>query len=283
MSWWGKLFGGTFGMMFGGPLGALLGAALGHKFDKGLDFFKEMGGGQSRWSSPGEVERVQSAFFTATFAVMGAVAKADGHVSSHEIAMARQIMDQMQLNAEQREIAQKLFNEGKQPQFPLDDAVEQLRQECHRRRNLLRMFLEIQIHAAFADGTMEEREREILLHIATILGFSAKEFQLMERMVAAVYSFHQRQEGANRGRGKGVVSASELQAAYELIGVSSQASDDEVKRAYRQLMSRHHPDKLVSKGLPEEMMKMATIKTQEIKSAYDLIRQSRIKVAAGEG
>ncbi len=66
-----------------------------------------------------------------------------------------------------------------------------------------------------------------------------------------------------------------LQAAYEVLGVSSDASDAEVKRAYRRLLSQHHPDKLVSKGLPEEMMKVASQKTHEIRQAYERIRDAR--------
>ena len=67
MSWWGKLVGGAFGYMLGGPLGAMLGAALGHKFDKGLQGMPDAG---VAWGA-GERERIQTAFFTATFSVMG--------------------------------------------------------------------------------------------------------------------------------------------------------------------------------------------------------------------
>ena len=66
-----------------------------------------------------------------------------------------------------------------------------------------------------------------------------------------------------------------LSAAYALLAIESSASMEEVKRAYRRQMSQHHPDKLVAKGLPEEMIDIANRKTQDIKSAYDLIRKSR--------
>ena len=60
-----------------------------------------------------------------------------------------------------------------------------------------------------------------------------------------------------------------------MLNVQPDAGEAEVKRAYRRLMSQHHPDKLVSKGLPEEMVKVATRKTQEIKAAYEKIREAR--------
>ena len=66
-----------------------------------------------------------------------------------------------------------------------------------------------------------------------------------------------------------------LDDAYAMLDIGRGASDAEVKKAYRRLMSQHHPDKLVSKGLPEEMIKLATEKTQEIRKAYDLVRESR--------
>ena len=157
--------------MLGGPIGALLGAVIGHNFDAGLarqgpaDF------------SRGRQERIQTAFFTASFAVMGHIAKADGRVSEDEIALARSIMAEMQLDPEQRRAAIDLFTHGKQPDFPLYDVVDQLRRECVRRHTLMQMFLEIQLHAAYADGVLHPRERDLLLDIATRLGFSRDEFE----------------------------------------------------------------------------------------------------------
>jgi len=127
VGWWGKLLGGTFGYLLAGPLGALLGAAIGHKFDKGL------GADFSDQFAPGAQERVQTAFFTTLFSVMGHLAKADGRVSEDEIALARDVMQRMNLSHEMRETAIRLFNEGKQTGFPLDDVLTQFREECHRR------------------------------------------------------------------------------------------------------------------------------------------------------
>ena len=262
MAWWGKLLGGTFGFMLGGPLGALLGAALGHNLDRGLQGLGVEGAASH--------ERVQMAFFTATFAVMGRLAKADGRVSEDEIAFARSVMTQMRLNGEQRELAIELFRRGKSEDFDLDGVLDQLRHECRRRLNLMRMFLEIQMQAAFADGKVDPDERRLLLHVFERLGFSRADYEHLEAMASSAHYFH----GGGAGTA-GPAPEQLLDKAYAVLGVSAQAGDDEVKRAYRRLMNQHHPDKLVARGLPEEMLKLATEKAQEIKAAYETVKQAR--------
>lgn len=264
MSWWGKLLGGAFGFMLGGPLGAVLGAALGHNFDKGL-----AGVSQGANYRVGDTERTQSAFFAATFSVMGHIAKADGRVSEIEIRMANQVMSQMMLDEAQRNVAKRLFNEGKRAEFDLDAILSQFKQECHRRFNLIQMFLEIQIATLLADGVIHHKEREIILHIGRHLGVNDR---LMEQLISMVQA---QQHYAHRGDIHRPATASDLREAYAVLGVEQSASDQAVKIAYRRLMNQHHPDKLVSKGLPEEMIKLATEKTQEIKKAYEQITQAR--------
>lgn len=267
MTWWGMILGGAFGYMLGGPLGAVLGAALGRSFGRAAasadaDYRDgRMGGGIPH-------ERAQLAFFTATFGVMGHVAKADGQVSREEIGIANEMMRELGLDEMQREAAREIFNEGKEPDFPLDDVLEQLRSECRRSSNLLRMFMELQVQAACADGEMDARERELLRYIAARLRISEREFAEIERLVTA--GMHGRQE-QRRGGGPS------LEDAYATLGVSPDTPDDEVRRAYRRLMNRHHPDKLQAKGLPEQMMRAATERTQQIKAAWDRVKAERAK------
>ena len=269
MSWWGKVIGGAFGFMLGGPLGALFGAAVGHHFDKGI----ERGSINQAFGQSGDQERVQAAFFTALFSVMGNVAKADGRVSEDEIAMARSIMQQMALDDTQTRVAIDLFNQGKQAGFDLDAVVEQFRREAHRRTTLLQMFMEILLHAAYADGVMQPDEQRLLRRISEHLGFTVRQFQQLEARVRAQRAFHAGAEGYQTSRPQ----ADLLADAYEVLGVPATATDAEVKKAYRRLMNQHHPDKLVAKGMPEEMIKLATEKTQEIKAAYEMIKKSRAR------
>jgi DnaJ like chaperone protein len=256
MAWWGTLLGGTLGYMFGGPLGALLGAALGRNFDRGVkltDRHADYG--------PGQQERVQAAFFTATFSVMGYIAKSDGKVTPDEISATESIMAQMQLDARQRKAAIQLFNEGKKTGFPLQDVLNQFLHECHRRRSLVQMFLEIQIATALADGRLHAAERRILLSMGEQLGFTPADIEQLLHLAGSA--------------GPGGRRSPPLAEAYAMLGVDSTADDATVKKAYRRLMNQHHPDKLISKGLPEEMLQVATEKTQQIKAAYEQIKAAR--------
>lgn len=267
MSWWGKIIGGSLGYMMGGPIGALLGVALGHHFDKGLA--QDFEGSPFGYSA--NKERTQTAFFTAVFSVMGHLAKADGRVSADEIAMARAMMQQMSLNEQQTQLAIELFNQGKQSDFDLPGVIAQFKRECHHRRTLVQMFIEILLHAAYADGEVHPNERKVLERVTLKLGFSPLQFQQLEAMVVAQHGFHQHQQGY----GHTAPSKNMLREAYQALGVKESATDAEVKKAYRRLMNQHHPDKLTAKGMPEEMIKLATEKTQEIKAAYDVIKKSR--------
>jgi DnaJ like chaperone protein len=264
MSFLGKLLGVGFGYMLWGPIGAVLGALLGHQFDKALS--------HTVFQSHADVERIQASFFTTLFSVMGHLAKADGRVSEHEIEMAKSVMQQMSLDEQRRRMAIELFNKGKRVDFPLDQALQQFRQHTHGQRNLIRMFMEILIYSAYADGAVHPEEDRLLKHIAKALGISPYQLAQMEGMVQAQRAFHQGRAGhyeTARPR------AELLAEAYQALGVSVDASDADVKKAYRRQMNQHHPDKLVAKGLPEEMIKIATEKTQEIKAAYETIMKAR--------
>lgn len=257
MAWWGTFIGGTLGYVFGGPLGAIIGAALGGNLDRGI----KMGDKLEGHSYMGDQQRVQAAFFTTTFSVMGHIAKADGRVSEHEIAAARNIMAQMQLSEQQRKAAIRFFDQGKASDFPLEDVLHQFKAECHGRRNLVQMFIEIQIATALADGQVDPNEKRILYTIGEILGFARSHIDHLFNIANGA------QASAN--------DKLTLTQAYKILGVDKNSSEAEVKKAYRRLMNQHHPDKLVAKGLPDEMIAMATEKTQEIRKAYDLIKKNK--------
>lgn len=263
---WGKVLGFLFGFMLSKNLfGALLGLWLGHLFDRGRGFdFDGLSQGEED-----DISR-QAVFFYTTFSVMGHVAKAKGQVTNHEIAFASAYMNKLGLNNEMRQQAQDAFREGKMAGFPLKDRLRKFKRICGNRHDLLLMFLEIQIQVAFSDGDLDSQEREVLHTIAKLLGYSARQLDNLLEMIIAGAAFHQSGQSYQHSSA-GVSRASQIDSAYKVLGVSKDSSKAEVKKAYRKLMSQHHPDKLIAKGLPPEMMESAKEKTQEIQAAYDLL------------
>ena len=257
----GKLVGAIVGFWLGGIVGLLIGVFLGHQADRRLNPI--IARSLLQWVAKHQTQ-VQQVFFETTFSVMGHIAKADGRVSEQEIAMARQVMGRLGLDADAQRRAIELFNRGKQPDFDFDGALRNLREVSHRRRNLVQLFIEIQLGAAFADGTMDAVERDLLVRMCQALDFP---LELFERLVAMIQAqMHSHQTADHRPS---------LDDAYAMLGVNENATDAEVKRAYRKLTSQHHPDKLMSRGLPKEMIKAAEEKTREIREAYERIRDSR--------
>lgn len=247
----------------------MLGAALGHVFDRGV-------AGQDAAAHPfsgRNQEQIQAAFFTALFSVMGHVAKADGRVSPDEIAIAEAVMARMALTPDKRRVAMRLFSEGKQAEFPLDQVLDDFNAICGRQRSLKRMFVEILLSAGFADGHLHPSEDKVIQYVAERIGFSTIEYRAAVAMMSAARDYFTGRAGGSRASES--PSGPTLSQDYAILGVDERADNDDVKRAYRRLMNQHHPDKLVSKGMPEEMIQLATERTREIRAAYDRIRKAR--------
>lgn len=225
----------------------------------------------------GAHDRIHMAFFTATFSVMGHVAKADGRVSEAEIKIARTIMDRMALSEEIRKTAIRLFNQGKRPDFPLENTLDQFRAECHQRSSLIRLFIEFQLETAYADGGLHAAKEQLLLRICDRLQVSRFLFHDIKARFETATPFsrtgsHSSWRHREPAGGARRPSPSE---AYAILGITPSASDQDIRRAYRRLMSRYHPDKLAANGSTEEMLRRATEKTQQIRSAYEVIAKSR--------
>jgi DnaJ like chaperone protein len=245
--WMGKLIGGFIGALAMGPLGAALGALVGHQYDRGA------GAQPFSTASPAEIAEH---FFRITFRVMGYIAKSDGRVSESEIAAARSIMSQLRLDPLRVRAAIDCFNAGKSGQFDLTEDLATLLRMCAGRPDLLRIFLELQ-------GPV----RSLLAQVAGKLGISAMELAHIEA-VLRIRSGSFSHGAARRG-------PAPIDQAYEVLEVSASAADEEVIKAYRRQLSRHHPDKLKANGLPESMLEHAKERTQQIIEAYEVIKERR--------
>jgi len=269
MSWLGKLIGGTFGFIMGGPVGAMFGAAMGHQFDQ-----KQGEQGPFRVEvDSAEQYRAQMAFFTAVFSVMGHLAKADGRVNEAEIELTRRIMGRLQLSEDMRKAAVRLFTEGKREAFDLDHALGQLRAECGNRFALIRAFVEFQLELALADGLLHPAEERLLLRMCERLRFSRFEFHALKAALEAQLRISR--SGWRGQQPFGRPKEPSLAECYTALGVDASADNDEIRRAYRRLLSKHHPDKLAAAGVPEEKVRLANEKTHEIRKAWEIVRKAR--------
>jgi len=259
---WGKLIGGILGLLRGGITGALLGALFGHFIDR---FIQGIVG----------VQGTQEAFFQALFCSLGFLSKADGHVSESEIRMVENLMQRMQISGEDRQKAIRFFNQGKQPDFKLHDALSNFSRMSLARRDLRQMFMEIMVEAAFSSNGLTAPEQAVLEQVARELHIPASMLTAMLQARKAGRSYSAGgQSGGGQRAGVGVQRVS-LPQAYAQLGLTTSATDAEVKKAYRKLVSQYHPDKLVSRGLPEEMMEMAKTRVRDINTAYEQIKQAK--------
>ena len=248
------IIGAVLGLSIAGPAGLLVGAAFGY----GAGYFLSRARGVN-----------QEAFLDATFAVMGALCKADGRVTQDEIRVAEQFFGRLGLSEDQRRAARAAFNRGKEPGFDPGAEIGRLHGVVHGNRALLQLFLQVQLSAIAADGVLHDEERRMLLHVARLLGLSEVDVARLEAALGAASA-----AGAGNGAGS-AHGVKPLDDAYATLGVDASASDAEIKKAYRRMMNKHHPDKLAARGMPESMRPVAKERTQKIREAYDRIRGQR--------
>lgn len=255
----GKVLGTLFGAMVGKIAGAIIGFIIGHWFDTSLRSAMRSGPTQQG-----------SQQYTATlFGVLGHLAKSKGRVTEQDIDYVSALMARLRLQDEAQKRAQDAFSEGKASDYPLEDKVRALRRQFAWRRDLLQFFMEQILTIAMHDGTVEPAEYDVLRRVTATLGFNQAQLDAWLSMAQA----GQRFTGGGRAGRSAPSHADQLRNAYAVLGVSDQAGAAEVKKAYRKLMAKHHPDKLAAQGLPTEMRESAQTKAQEIQAAYELIKK----------
>jgi DnaJ like chaperone protein len=268
MRWTGKVIGGVIGLMAGGPVGAAIGAIVGHQFDNAVDEGDRLTGpaGASGGATP---MQTAERFFLSTFRVMGHVAKADGRVTEQEIAAARGVMAALRLDSMQVAAAINEFTRGKDKSFDLMGELAQLRHACEGRPDLVRVFMEIQVRFALGGNNMEGPVRKYLYRVASAVGISEFELRQIEAVLRIQRGNFRREQQTQTN------SHEQIVLAYKVLEVEATATNDEVVKAYRRALSRHHPDKLKANGLPESMVEHAKERTQQIIEAYELIKERR--------
>lgn len=269
----GRIIGALVGFAVAGPIAAVIGFLVGWFFDKGMNAVKMR-------DNPAMRQEVERAFFASVFPLMGCLAKSDGRISPEEIAGTEELMKRMGLGDEDRRQAIELFKAGALSEFDVDATVDEFLVHCGRFNNLKQILLAYLITIAYADGSFHPEEEKILLHVADRLGYSAFAFNHLLNMIRAQNHFYRGQYEDAGYRRSGFrqpqeASRDELALAYQALGVETNCDDKTLKQAYRRLMSEFHPDKLAGRGVPQDMVKMATERSQEIQAAYELIKKNR--------
>jgi DnaJ like chaperone protein len=266
---WGKILGGTAGFAIGGPIGAIIGAAAGHAYD----FYREEesaarlsgprpdrlshdpAGGEPPpvFSDPSETRRI--AFATAVIVLGAKLAKADGVVTRGEVEAFKRIfrID----DAEVGDVA-RIFNEAKTSAHGFEAYARQIAALFGRDPVLLGELLIGLFELARADAEIAPAEMDFLRRVAAIFGFDIRAFEQLRARFSAT--------------AQAPASAGDV---YAVLGLPRSASDDEVRRTYRRLVREHHPDRLVAKGMPEEMVEQANRVLAAINAAYDRIAKER--------
>jgi DnaJ like chaperone protein len=250
------LIGALIGAIAGGFKGFLVGGAVGY-----------LAGRLLRQTLLGGLRVAQSQLIDSTFSVMGALCKADSVVTRDEIRIAERTFDMLNLQGALRQQARDAFNAGKGADFDIDAAVDQFAKLSRRRAPLINLFLQLQTMAVAADGVIHPAEHAMLVRIARRLGLDEHDVARLEALL--------RSGGPDTSYSAGPAPKQRLDDAYAALGVGADASDADVKRAYRKLISENHPDKLAARGLPESMRAVAEERSRTINKAYDLIKEAR--------
>jgi len=237
MSIWGSLLGGTAGYALGGPLGALIGAAAGHAIAR------------AAFRNPDDAAaEKQVAFTIATVALAAKMAKADGEVCAREKAAFARLFRFDE--AEQRNV-ERVFDLATKSTAGYEAYARQVAGLFPKGAPALEELLDCLFHIAEANGVVTDSEVEYLAEVARIFGIDAAGFEALRE--------------AQRGR--------DAADPWRVLGVARDAREDEIRKAWRELVRTHHPDILTGQGMPAEFVALANERLATINAAYDRIRK----------
>ena len=252
MSIWGKLIGGAAGMALGGPIGAILGIAAGHGVDKVRKFDADE---SNKDFSNDQKEQI---FATSVIAISAKLAKADGKISKSEILAFKKIFE---FPAEDEKAISNIFNSAKKNIDDYKDIAEQVYKVFKSDRGLLFELLNSLFSIAYADGELHPKERDMLFEIAKVFQISGNEFESLNNIFEEKIS----------------TDNTSINRSYKILGLSENASLEQVSNQYRKLIKEYHPDKLQGMGLPKEFIELANQKLSAINKAYTEIKNNEKK------
>jgi DnaJ like chaperone protein len=257
VNWRGKITGMLLGALTLKPPAIVLGLIIGHLFDRSAAKNKR------RVTSKKQQQKLQQSFFQTSFLFLGYLSKSSGRVLPKEIEYAQRVMTDMGLDDASRQHAIALFTQGKSANFAPVKALKSFKKQCGHQPTMVKLFLEIQIGCALVQQPIQASEQKILQFIAARLNFTSFGLEMMIQKVIAEHFF---QQNFTKQSAK-----SQVEQAYSILELPTDSDLKDVKRAYRKLMSQHHPDKLMAKKMPDELKNLAKERVQEIQQAYEVL------------
>jgi DnaJ like chaperone protein len=245
-------------MMFG-PLGAILGGAIGSNLGEPSGRSATQSGPRPYAGPYGgpvrDTRQAQQAFLVAMISLAAKVAKADGRVTEQEVrSFDAFLRDRLGMSAEDRRVAARLFNEARDSKVPAEEFARQVRALIGHQPARLRDLMSLLMSVASADARIVAAEDRLLRSIAREMGMTARDYEESAAM------FDPRRN---------------IDASYAVLGLTSSATDEEIKKAYRGLAREYHPDVVVNKGMGEDFRKFADEKMRAINVAYDSVKEAR--------
>ncbi len=237
MSIWGSLLGGVIGFSLGGPFGALLGSFLGGKISN-----------ISSSNTFGNQQNSQQIFALSLIILSAKLSKADGRVSKEELIAVK---EKLQIPDSEIDQVAKIFNKAKDESTGYEPYAKQISEIFKGNQNVLEEVINILFYIAEADGHVSNEEESMIANIAFIFGLSQNQYESI----------------------KETRKSSDKLNPY--IVLESQPTDDlkSIRKKYIKLSKEHHPDLLISKGVPIEVINESKNKMRAINAAWDKIQK----------
>ena len=238
MAIWGSLIGGMIGFSIGGPFGMLLGSLIGGKISRA----------KARSSGFGSFAQPQQVFALSLIVLSAKLSKADGQVSREELIAVK---EKLKIPESELDQVGKIFNKAKEEKTGYEPYAKQIAQIYSGNINVLEEVINILFYIAEADGNVSDSEMRMIENIARIFGLN--EVQI---------------NGIKESR-----KSSDKLNPYIVLESKPDDSVEVIRKRYLKLSKEHHPDLLVSKGVPKEVIDESKAKMRAINSAWDQIQK----------
>ena len=238
MSIWGSLIGGMVGFSLAGPFGMLLGSLIGGKVSRA----------RSAAGNFGTFAQPQQIFALSLIVLSAKLSKADGQVSKEELIAVR---DKLKIPENEIEQVGKIFNKAKQESAGYEPYAQQIAQIYKNNPNVLEEVINILFYIAEADGNVSKSELDMMKHIAQIFGLKQSQFNSIKESR----------------------KSSDKLNPYVVLESNPEEDLQTIRKKYLQLSKENHPDMLISKGVPKEVIEESKKKMRAINSAWDQIQK----------